>query len=279
MNREQGTVNGMVMEQDEKKTVGELLRAAREARRISREEAAAATRIKAVFLAAMEEDDYRLLPDEHYLIRFLGEYATFLDLDIQEVKRRFVQQISRDRGSLAVFPVKRTVTLSVRRLLPALLVLAFLVPSFFIALSLLANRPERAEKHESVRVEPPVRTLPRTRETSAAPADRPAKVTPTPPKGSVPSDAPKATYTLRAKTQEMTWMLVTIDGRETRDVLLQAGETWEWRAQDGFVVTVGNAGGVELTLNGRSLPPLGEPGQVVRDIHLPTEVPPTAELP
>jgi transcriptional regulator with XRE-family HTH domain len=263
------------MEKEDEKTVGQVLRAAREARGISREEAAAATRIKKVFLAAMEEDDYHLLPDEHYVLRFLREYSAFLDLDSQGVQRRFSQQIARDRGSLAVFPVKRTVTLSLRRLLPVLLVLAVLVPVVFIGLSLLANRPERTERSEVLRKEAVVRTPPAMEETPGPVA----KAIPAIPDRPTPSDAPEATYTLRAKTKEMTWMLVTIDGRETRDVLLREGETWEWRAQEGFVVTIGNAGGVELMLNGRSLPPLGEAGQVIRDLRVPAEYAPPTETP
>ncbi|MGH7478150.1 MAG: helix-turn-helix domain-containing protein, partial [Candidatus Methylomirabilales bacterium] len=46
-------MNGRAMEQEDKRTVGQLLRAAREALGISREEAAAVTRIKPVFLAAL----------------------------------------------------------------------------------------------------------------------------------------------------------------------------------------------------------------------------------
>ncbi|MFQ5962177.1 MAG: helix-turn-helix domain-containing protein, partial [Candidatus Methylomirabilales bacterium] len=254
-----------MMVQEEKKTLGQLLRAAREARGVTREQAAAATRIKGIFLAAMEEDDYHLLPDEHYLVRFVGEYATFLGLDIQDVQRRFVRQIARDRGSLAVFPVKRTVTLSLRRLLPALVLLGFSIPAVFIGLSLLADRPERPGRSEVLKEQPRVKTSSNIEKT-VGPV---AKAIPAIPDRPTSADAPPATYTLRAKTNEMTWMLVTIDGGETRDVLLRAGETWEWRAQKGFVVTIGNAGGVELTLNGRPLPSLGEPGQVIRDLRVP----------
>lgn len=268
---------------ENKRTVGLLLRAAREARGITREEAAAATRIKGVFLAAMEEDDYHLLPDEQYLLRFLGEYAAFLDLDLQDIRRRFVQQIARDRSSLAVFPVKRTVTLSLRRLLPALLVLAFLIPVLFIGLSLLANRgreaprSERAETSEAVAVReaPHAEPPPRTEET-VGPV---GSVLPAIPDHPTPTETPEAAYTLRATTNEMTWMLVTIDGGETRDVLLRAGETWEWHAQKGFVVTIGNAGGVTLTLNGHPLPPLGEVGEVIRDLRVPVVYAPPAERP
>lgn len=271
------------MEQNEIMTIGQSLRGAREARGISREEAAAATRIKPVFLAAMEEDDYHLLPDERYLLRFVAEYATFLNLNPEEVQRRFSDRIARDRGSLAIFPVKRTVTLSLRRLLPALLLLAFLIPTVFIGLSLMANwdwesrGPERSGQSESVGVGSPTGTLPSSGETFAG--DPSAAARPDLPEPGLPSDAQEAPYTLRAQAQEMTWMLVTIDDRETRDVLLRAGETWEWRAKEGFVLTVGNAGGVALILNGTSLPQLGEAGQVIRDLRLPTRSTSTAEMP
>src|SRR3972149_12299673 len=129
------------MEQQDKRTVGQLLRTAREALGISREEAAAVTRIKPVFLTALEEDDYHLLPDERYLLRFLEEYARFLKIDAQPVQDRFSEQIARDPGRLAVFPVKRTITVPLRGLVPALLLLAALIPSAFIGFSLLLNRP------------------------------------------------------------------------------------------------------------------------------------------
>ncbi len=270
------------MEQEDKRTVGQLLRAAREARGISREEAAAVTRIKPVFLAALEEDDYHLLPDERYLLRFLEEYARFLNVDARAVQGRFAEQIAPDPGSLAVFPVKRTITVPLRGLVPALLLLAVVIPSAFIGFSLLLNRtrggqtPDRGERPELTREALPVRSPPSTPETGS-----PAPVAAGTPTLSQPPISPGAqeAKTLRAQAKEMTWMLVTIDGRETRDVLLRAGETWQWRAQEGFVLTVGNAGGVELILDGRRLPPLGEPGQVVRDIRLPPESPARPETP
>jgi len=258
------------MEQQDKRTVGQLLRTAREALGISREEAAAVTRIKPVFLTALEEDDYHLLPDERYLLRFLEEYARFLNIDAQAVQDRFSEQIARDPGSLAVFPVKRTITVPLRGLVPALLLLAVLIPSAFIGFSLLLNRPRGGQTPD--RGERPELTP----ETGS-----PAPIAASTPALSQPPVLPdvQGGKTLRAQAKEMTWLLVTIDGRETRDVLLRAGETWEWRAQESFVLTVGNAGGVELILNGRPLPPLGEPGQVVRDIRLPPESPAPPETP
>ena len=263
------------MEQEKKRTVGQLLQEARAAKGISREEAATATRIRPVFVDAMEEDDYRLLPDERYLLRFLGEYASFLELDPQEIQRRFSQQIHRGSSSLAVFPAKRTFTLSLRRVVLGLVLLAFFIPSVFIVLSLLTEEPQKTrgpespEESQSVRVTPPVETPPSIPETvTTSPITTAAPALPERP---VPSDAPGEGHTLRVEAKEMTWMLVTIDDGETQDVLLQAGETWVWHAQQGFVVTVGNAGGVALALDDRPLPQLGETGQVIRNLRLPEE--------
>ncbi|MCZ6478955.1 MAG: DUF4115 domain-containing protein [candidate division NC10 bacterium] len=271
------------MEQEKKRTVGQLLREARAAKGISREEAATATRIRPVFVDAMEEDDYRLLPDERYLLRFLGEYASFLELDPQEIQRRFSQQIHRGSSSLAVFPAKRTVTLSLRRVVLGLVLLAFFIPSVFIVLSLLTEEPQKTrgpespEESQSVRVTPPVETPPSIPETvTTSPITTAAPALPERP---VPSDAPGEGHTLRVEAKEMTWMLVTIDDGETQDVLLQAGETWVWHAQQGFVVTVGNAGGVALALDDRPLPQLGETGQVIRNLRLPEEGSSPREVP
>ena len=51
--------------------------------------------------------------------------------------------------------------------------------------------------------------------------------------------------------------------------MLAAGEQVQLTARTGFDLTVGNAGGIALTVDGTRRPPLGAHGQVVRDLHLP----------
>ncbi len=65
-------------------------------------------------------------------------------------------------------------------------------------------------------------------------------------------------------------MAVRADGGQEREVLLQKGQTARFSADAGFVVTIGNAGGVELTLNGEPVPSLGASGKVIRDLTLPS---------
>ena len=65
-------------------------------------------------------------------------------------------------------------------------------------------------------------------------------------------------------------MSVRADGEQEREVLLQKGQTARFSADAGFVVTIGNAGGVELSLNGEPVPSLGVLGQVIRNLALPS---------
>ena len=64
-------------------------------------------------------------------------------------------------------------------------------------------------------------------------------------------------------------MAVRVDGEREHEVLLREGEMARWGALRGFVVTVGNPGGVELILDGQPVPLRHQQGGVVRDLHLP----------
>jgi cytoskeleton protein RodZ len=76
-------------------------------------------------------------------------------------------------------------------------------------------------------------------------------------------------YRLVARATEPTWIRVrTQDGRSIEETV-PAGETREWLSNAPFVLTVGNAGGVVLELNGRALPPLGGHGVVIQRLVLP----------
>jgi cytoskeleton protein RodZ len=91
--------------------------------------------------------------------------------------------------------------------------------------------------------------------------------------GSTPtsgSESPPARrFLLTARAQALTWISVRADGGERKQVLLRAGEVARFVADTGFVVTLGNAGGVGLTLNGVPVSLTGKSGEVIRDMALP----------
>jgi cytoskeleton protein RodZ len=80
-------------------------------------------------------------------------------------------------------------------------------------------------------------------------------------------------YRLVARTMEATWLRVrTDDGRATEETI-PAGEVREWISNRPFVLTIGNAAGVALELNGQKLPPLGGRGVVIGRLTLPPAEP------
>lgn len=96
-------------------------------------------------------------------------------------------------------------------------------------------------------------------------ATSPAAVATSPP----PSPAPGGgRVVLRAKADS--W--VQVRDPATRAIVLarvlKAGETFDVPATAGLQMTVGNAGGIEVVIDGESLPPLGREGAVRRNVPL-----------
>jgi cytoskeleton protein RodZ len=82
-----------------------------------------------------------------------------------------------------------------------------------------------------------------------------------------PTAAPH--HELVIEATEKSWLQVEIDDGTTKEFLLTAGDRVELRAERGFDLTVGNAGGVVLTVDGKKRAALGEHGVVVRNLKLP----------
>jgi hypothetical protein len=77
-----------------------------------------------------------------------------------------------------------------------------------------------------------------------------------------------APLTLTIEATDAGWVAARIDGNELKEVYLEPGEKVTWRAADGFVLSLGNAGGVKVHLNGKPLGPLGSKGAVVKNVQI-----------
>ena len=71
--------------------LGSELRQAREEKGISLDEAKTATRIKVRYLQALETNDWAALPTPVQVRGFLRNYATYLELDVDQLMSRFGQ--------------------------------------------------------------------------------------------------------------------------------------------------------------------------------------------
>jgi len=102
---------------------------------------------------------------------------------------------------------------------------------------------------------------------AALTAPTPAPPPPLPAPAAVPARA--AGHHLIVEAHERSWLAVKIDGVTTKEFMLVPGDRVKLTARKGFDITVGNAGGVALTVDGKRHRPLGDHGQVVRDLHVP----------
>jgi cytoskeleton protein RodZ len=89
------------------------------------------------------------------------------------------------------------------------------------------------------------------------------------------SEAPSAIaavsdLNLQVAATDRSWVAVDSDGKTVLQKVLNPNEVENLKAHDSFDVTVGNAQGVVLTLNGETLKPLGRKGEV-KSIHLTRE--------
>ena len=104
------------------------------------------------------------------------------------------------------------------------------------------------------------------------------ELTPSPSSSSIGSEGPLAGLSvngpagadgplvLNLDATELSWVVVQVDAGSPQEALLRPGEKGQWKAQDQFIVTLGNAGGVRAELNGKPQKPFGPSGKVVRDV-------------
>lgn len=78
----------------------------------------------------------------------------------------------------------------------------------------------------------------------------------------------EAPLNLAIEVTENAWFNMAVDGSEQRDFILPAGETKEFKAQEGFLLTIGNRRGTHLKLNGKVLELPASSDNVVRGFQV-----------
>ena len=118
---------------------------------------------------------------------------------------------------------------------------------------------------EPVAIAPVAPATPTAASPSSAPPPAPVPAT------TAAEVKPTGSHRLIMRAIEPTWVRVQVDDGPVAEELLQTGAVREWSAAHRFVLTVGNAGGLELDFNGRRIPPLGARGAVIQRLVLPPD--------
>ena len=73
---------------------------------------------------------------------------------------------------------------------------------------------------------------------------------------------------LKAASDDCWVQVREMDGQLLLSKLLRKGDVFQVPNRPGLTLTLGNAGALEISVDGRTVPTLGQPGQVRRDINL-----------
>ncbi len=111
----------------------------------------------------------------------------------------------------------------------------------------------------------PATIAPPTLSTATAPAATPA---PTATATIVASPTAVQQLSLQIAITQRSWLSVLADGKPQFEGILEAGASQVYTATQILQLRTGNAGGVQGTLNGETLPALGEPGDIVEIIWM-----------
>jgi cytoskeletal protein RodZ len=233
--------------------VGEALAAAREERGQTVEDVSRATRIRAELLRRIEADDFSGCGGAVYARGHVRSIANHLGIDAAEM----VAEFDRTHGAAEAPPAsvifEHEVVAVPERTGPnwtAAMAVAAGVLLIVALVSLFNTSPTGA---------PSARPVTSTSPTPAAAPSSPATV-------STPGPIAQADgVALRIDVvTDRSWVTVRGDGKVLFQGLLKAGDQRDFTAKRLLNVVLGNAGAVELTVNGEDLGEAGGLGDVVR---------------
>jgi cytoskeleton protein RodZ len=239
-------------------SIGTTLAAARETAGLSLEDVAAATRIRRTLIMNIEDDDYSACGGDFYARGHLRNIAVAVGLDPAPLLAEF------DAARLEAAPARatevfeaETTTWKERRGGPNWSAAMAAALVLVIAYGLVqAFSGSGGGGHD---VADPSRT-------TSAPPSTSAPASPTPADAdSAVAQAPRGKVTVAVRATDRSWVQVTTtSGQELFQGLLQPGQEKTFTDKTRLKLVIGNAGGVELTVNGSEIGAPGRRGQVAR---------------
>lgn len=233
---------------------GQRLRNLRESKGISLEEVHQKTKIHPRILKALEEDALAQMSPA-YVKGLLKIYCGFLGVNyndfikqrpLEGVKQEGIAEAAKIRPRLHLAKPLIDLSLIKRiKLKPLIIViclLAFAVVAFKLGKVISVYRASHLKEPVAKAVAPK----------QGAPSVKPI--------------AGKPELGIRAK--EDCWLEVRTDGKLIFRNVLKKGNYEKWEAKERIEFSVGNAGGVDVEVNGKLLPPLGRRGQVIKNIRV-----------
>lgn len=287
--------------------VGEILRRARVRAGLSFEEVERNIHIRAAHLQTIEDGQFQNLPGRIYALGFIKSYADFLGLDGDKVVSLVKRQSAKRIASAQSAPSPAPRRLESDQMFPQLKTLLVVATILALCLGLYAAKFGNHQKPQAItevpadlREQVTLLTKPAAvKETSSPPAageslgaqatnpdstsaQSPSQLPPQSPSQSPPvevadidtlAQAAITQHPIVLRANENVWLEIkTTEGKIILSRVLSGGEEyWVPADQPNLIMTLGNAGGLQIILNGQNLPLLGHQGQVIRALPLTVE--------
>jgi cytoskeleton protein RodZ len=269
-------------------TLGEELKAAREAKGITLSDIAEKTRISHTFLKAIEQDNYSVIPGDIFVVGFIKAFAKEVGLDPIEAAQRYKELRIPLRETPPVQQVQQAPKPSVlsmtgeakRRIrgkggILKMVIAGLVVGAALTGLAMLLTQEKPAppppppapvvQKPVPPPVFKPVSSAMKNMTTSAATAA--GAHTAGPALDLVLTAADKSWYSYKAD-----------DGVRTHG-LLTKGDELEIKADNKIILDLGNAGGINATLGGKPVKPFGRKAEAVKGIIISKDLPGNIKVP
>lgn len=263
-------------------TFGESLRRERELRGVTLPEISNATKISLRYLRALENNQFDRLPGGIFNRGFVRAVARYLRLDDSHWVGEYVRAAQEEPELVAQYALPSAKPASSR---VGVWSLAVLVAGFGISAYVVHEiRSQRAaqaaqsavvqasqEEARTALLQPATSDTVPTGENSqpeAPPLTPVASPLPAEP-GSLATPAGPAAVEagelrLQVDVMESAWLSIRVDGEPAYSGTMQPGESRTFLGGSQIELSTGNASAVVLTLNGETLAPLGNPGEVKR---------------
>ncbi len=253
---------------------------------MTREQLALVTKVSVRQIEALENGRFEILPALVFSRGFVRAISLHLGLDAERTVAAYrhvfeTWEASRPKDSLPAPIVRPTIdtlptqmprrTVAASTTIRAVAVTATLVIATGIAILAKSRAPEprRGAAPGPTRAESGPASLALPQAVAAATVALPAgAVVPGRAAASATPPVPAGTSTMTLHFRDDCWTEVLVDGKVAARSLFPKGSTREFAGGRTFTLTLGNAGSVDVTIDGRSIPPVGRPGEVVKNFRI-----------
>lgn len=256
-------------------TIGEELKAAREAKGFTLTQIAEKTRISHTFLKALEEDDYAVIPGEIFVTGFLRTYAKELGLSEKEILAKYREiypkpkepqppqpETNQHQPKPSLLRIRRGERKPKKVPLYVIVLAGLALGALLTGLSLILTPKEPAVKTATPLSRPAAAPQPAPPSPAFKPATSVRHIT------AVPEQKPqeKGQLVLKLTARESSWYSYKTDKGRRKSAVLEKGQTLEVAAGEEILLDLGNAGEVTVEFNGKLLKPFGGTGVAVKNI-------------